>query len=313
MSNIRELAQLTSDLKVLYVEDDEQLQIETAQLFSNFFHDLTSASNGQKGLELYQDAIFAKKPFDIVISDIHMPVMNGIEMLGHIKRINRDQAAIVVSAHDDSNYLMEIINMGIDQFILKPLSLQNFLGVLQRVYHDLTQYREMLQKMEQEERSLEMMEHGVFRFQTPEDVDNLARVLSQVCPDPLRTMQGLLELLTNAVEHGNLGLSYDEKTVLVENMELEEEIENRLQQEKNLKKYGILKFYKSDSQIRLHIQDQGQGFDFKKYLSFDKNRIFDNHGRGIAMSKTQFFDDVHYIGCGNEVEALVKLGEKNLN
>ncbi len=307
MSSIRELAQQTADLRVLYVEDDEQLQIETTQLFSNFFENITPASNGQRGLELYQEAISRQEPFDIVISDIHMPVMNGIEMLRQIKKISREQAAIVVSAHDDSDYLMEIINLGIDQFILKPLSLQNFLGVLQRVHHDLTHYREMLKKMEQEERSLEMMEHGVFRFRTPQDVDNLARVLSQVCPDPLRTLQGLLELLTNAVEHGNLGLTYNEKTVLVEKMQLEQEIERRLLLEEQLHRYGTLKFYRSDREIRLHIQDEGNGFDFEKYLTFDQNRIFDNHGRGIAMSKLQFFDDLQYMGCGNEVEAIVKL------
>jgi hypothetical protein len=55
------------------------------------------------------------------------------------------------------------------------------------------------------------------------------------------------------------------------------------------------------------IKDQGDGFDFEKYLDMDPARAFDTHGRGIAMSRMLSFDSLDYRGCGNEVEVTVKV------
>ncbi len=124
-TTLKELAATLPDIRLLYVEDDESLRENTLQLLSNFFHQVDSAINGQEGLDKFEQG-----QYDIVISDLHMPVMDGIEMVRQIKELNSDQLVIITSAHDETDYLLKLIAMGVESFILKPLDLEQFLAVL---------------------------------------------------------------------------------------------------------------------------------------------------------------------------------------
>ncbi|MDF1879997.1 response regulator [Sulfurimonas sp. MAG313] len=119
------LKEITSELSLLYVEDDEPLRGETAKLFSHLFQDVDLAENGKVALDMYKD-----KDYDLVVTDIDMPIMDGLKLCQEIRTINPLQSIIVTSAHDDSSYLLELIDIGIDKFILKPLDMQKFLFTL---------------------------------------------------------------------------------------------------------------------------------------------------------------------------------------
>ena len=122
---LKELLEEVSDIHLLYVEDDEQLRENTIRLLSTFFPTIDSAVNGQEGLDKYQAG-----QYEIVISDLRMPVMDGVEMVKRIKELNNEQLVVITSAHDESNYLMELIRAGVESFILKPLDVDQFLSVL---------------------------------------------------------------------------------------------------------------------------------------------------------------------------------------
>ena len=124
-TNLKEIIAASKGLQVLYVEDDDRLREDTTQLLSTFFSSIETAVNGQEGLEQYKAG-----DFDIVISDLRMPIMDGIEMVKAIKAIKAEQCVIITSAHDESHYLMELINAGIDHFLLKPLDIKSFIAVL---------------------------------------------------------------------------------------------------------------------------------------------------------------------------------------
>ncbi|MDZ7819555.1 MAG: response regulator [Aliarcobacter sp.] len=96
------------------------------------------AVDGKDGFEKYLD--FYKehnKYFDLVLSDIKMPNMNGIELIKTIYKENLNQKVLVLSAHNESEYLMQLINLGIRQFILKPLDYNNFLDVVFKINKDI--------------------------------------------------------------------------------------------------------------------------------------------------------------------------------
>jgi anti-sigma regulatory factor (Ser/Thr protein kinase) len=116
---------------------------------------------------------------------------------------------------------------------------------------------------------------------------------------------GLSELLINAVEHGNLGISYDDKTLFNERGTWLEEVEKRLQQEANKNKFATLEFQRGDSEIKIVVKDQGSGFDWQPYLQMSADRAMDNHGRGIAMAGMISFSRVEYQGNGKVVLAFV--------
>ena len=120
-------------------------------------------------------------------------------------------------------------------------------------------------------------------------------------------LSGISELLINAIEHGNLNISYTEKSDLKKNGQWRNEIEHRLRQDEFKNKSAKVKYSKNKNSISITVTDQGMGFDWKKYMEFSPDRAFDCNGRGIAMSNALSFDQLLYNDCGNEVTAIVKI------
>lgn len=129
----------SSDLRVLYVEDDESLRNESYEIFKLLFKEVKVAVDGEDGLNHYR----FDGEFDLVITDIYMPKLNGVEMAREIKSINPAQPIVVISAHDDSNYLLDLINIGISHFILKPVETGKMLGVLLKVSKEIYNEKEL--------------------------------------------------------------------------------------------------------------------------------------------------------------------------
>jgi len=115
MLKIQELKNLTSDLNVLYVEDDASIQMGMEKYLKKFFASVTLASNGVEGLNLYK-----KESFDIVITDLSMPKMNGSDMIVKIREFDTDVSIIITTAYVESNYLIEAIRAHVDGYIIKP-------------------------------------------------------------------------------------------------------------------------------------------------------------------------------------------------
>lgn len=104
--------------KILYVEDEKQVQEELAEVIENFCDTLYRADDGYQGLDLYK-----KHNPDIVISDIRMPVMDGIKMCNAIRKFNKDAHIIFTTAFSDIDYFQEAIELQVDGYILKPINL----------------------------------------------------------------------------------------------------------------------------------------------------------------------------------------------
>lgn len=121
----------TKDLTLLLVEDYAPLRQDMAEVLEDFFKEVVVAQSATDALEIYQEYYKDHQTyFDLVISDIEMPVMNGVEFSRVLRELNKDQQIIIISAHTDSDYLLPLINMGVAQFITKPLEHDQFLNVL---------------------------------------------------------------------------------------------------------------------------------------------------------------------------------------
>ena len=117
------------DISILCVEDDpvnrNLLCIIIAQSFPDI--EIHSAENGSIGLDLYRE----KRPA-IVITDIRMPLLDGIQMAGKIKAINPETIIIVISAYSDTSYMLDAIEIGINYYVMKPLDHQRFISVIKK-------------------------------------------------------------------------------------------------------------------------------------------------------------------------------------
>ena len=128
------LHQKCKNLTVLFIEDYIPFQKKIASVLNDYFDCIQIASNGKEGFEKYQDFYQENEKFyDIVITDYNMPEFNGIELIKKIKQFKNEQIFIVISAHQDSEYLIEYINLGIVHFIPKPVGPEKLLQVLNKV------------------------------------------------------------------------------------------------------------------------------------------------------------------------------------
>ncbi len=131
MVNIEELLLYTSELTLLYVEDDPTIQERNCEIFSDFFHQVDLANNGKEGYARYERYYERTHTFyDLVITDIQMPTMDGIAMSQLIQKRHTHQMLIALSAHQDAHYLFELINMGITYFLPKPASTEALYDIL---------------------------------------------------------------------------------------------------------------------------------------------------------------------------------------
>jgi len=128
------LHQKCQNMTVLFVEDYIPLQKKIASILSDYFKHVQIASNGKEALEKYENFYETNRKFyNIVITDYEMPKLTGIELIKAIKKGNKEQTFIVLSAHQNPEYLIEYISLGISHFIPKPIGPNKLLEVLDKV------------------------------------------------------------------------------------------------------------------------------------------------------------------------------------
>jgi len=167
VSRLKEYGELYT---VLYVEDDEVIREQTQKFLGRFFKHVHIAVDGVLGLEAYQ-----KEKYDIVVSDINMPNMNGVEMIEKIKEIKEEQIILVTSAYNDSENLLRLINLNISRFVLKPFDSKKFLIMLYNIItelHNKTQIKKMSETLQQSSQMsqaiVDSIDIGLVTFQNNE-------------------------------------------------------------------------------------------------------------------------------------------------
>ena len=247
--------------------------------------------------------------FDVVILDRMMPGVNGLELLQRIRRhpVLQSVPVILQTAMAAREEIAEGVRAGAHYYLTKPFDGEMLRSVVATAVEDRRRYRQAMEGSELATRTFGLLHEAVFRFRDLAGARDLANLLANAFPEPRRVVIGLSELLVNAVEHGNLGISYADKGRLREADCWQEEVEARLRDPAHAHKEVLVHYRRDAERIRVTIRDQGQGFDWRAYLDMDPARAFDTHGRGIAMARLLSFDSLEYHGCGNEVEVMVRL------
>ena len=125
VSNLQALSEQTKELSVLYVEDEASVREQTRFVLEILFSRIDTASDGAEGWEKFQNF-----PYDILITDISMPKMDGLELSRRVKEKKPSQKVLIISAHNTTHHLLEAIDIGVDGFLLKPLELNKMITTL---------------------------------------------------------------------------------------------------------------------------------------------------------------------------------------
>jgi len=125
---IKEIVSYSKALNVLYVEDSKEIREQTFKMFNNFFQNITLAIDGKDGLEK-----FKTNNFDLIFSDLNMPVMNGIDMIKTIRESDNKVFIIVMSAENEFGFKDISKKYDIIDYIKKPIALDKFIKILYKI------------------------------------------------------------------------------------------------------------------------------------------------------------------------------------
>lgn len=299
---------MTHKVIELLVVDDEEFNRDILQeLLTDAGYLVTLAADGEEAWDIIESK---RHNFSAILLDRMMPRLDGMGLLSRIKA-SKQYAAIPVifqTAIDAPSDIAEGIKAGAFYYLIKPVNKEVLFAIVQSAVSTFNISDNLNIAFNQVEAKLtDLLLRSEYQLRTLPEARTLANALSGYYPQPQRVILGISELLINAVEHGNLGISYQEKSRLLQAGGWEEEIERRLSLPEHSDKRVRVELEHTPHEISLQVTDCGAGFDYRNYLEISPERAFDPNGRGIAMSKMMSFDTLEYLGKGNHLLAVVKI------
>jgi CheY-like chemotaxis protein len=289
----------------ILVVDDESYNLDIiAEFLRHRDYNLQFAMDGESAWQLIDRH---DSGFHALILDRLMPGMNGIDLLRCVKADPRfaDMPVIMQTSATEPGEVAEGLAAGAWYYLAKPFQRETLDSIVAAALEVRGNQRELSRLSQDMEDLLDMSRQLKFSFSTPAQARLLANTLSRLCPGGMAVSIGLTELALNAIEHGNLGIDYQQKGELLQQGRWQQEIEDRLRRPPFRDRRAQLTCVRHGDRIEFLIEDQGDGFDWHQYLEIDPKRAFDSHGRGIALARQLAFQSLDYRGRGNRVLAVV--------
>lgn len=184
-------------------------------------------------------------------------------------------------------------------FRLGPESPRQFLAsVISAAHQSYADRADLMRELDSRSSAIGLIVSGKFRLQTIKEAEHLTTMLALASPDSKLTALLLLELLVNAIEHGNLGIGFEEKGALLEAGTWTEAVEARLNDSAYAGRSVTVTFERESDHVRFVIEDEGQGFDWRPFVN-QECAGFSMNGRGIALASGMEGAQLTYEGRGN--------------
>ncbi|PZP85541.1 MAG: hypothetical protein DI582_05585 [Azospirillum brasilense] len=288
---------------ILLVDDDRTMVVMLEAQLKRQGFEVINAYGGEEGLRL---ARLHAERLDAIVLDRMMPDMDGLQVVRLLKQDAQLKRVPVImqTGSDSPEQVREGIDAGVFYYLAKPVQESVLQSVLAAALRERAQIRALTKQQMKQNISFKLVDTCRFHLRTLEEAESLAIFVANMFPDAARCVTGLAELLINAIEHGNLGIGYAEKTKLIDQGQWRNEIARRCQLPQYAQKRVEVLVQLKPEGVFVQITDEGEGFDWKSYLMIDPSRTMDNHGRGIAQANAQCFDLLRYNARGNQVLAV---------
>jgi DNA-binding response OmpR family regulator len=206
---------MESSKATILIVDDEPINIDTicAHLESDGF-DLVTATDGQQAMRLLESN---PSRYDVVILDRAMPGIDGMQVLGNIKENESTERIPVLmqTARDASQEVVEGLRAGAYYHLTRPYDGEVLKTVVRSAVNNRIHEKSLHESLRQGRRIFDLMSFGRFRMRDLHECNLVASQVAHLCPEPYRVVTGISELLINGLEHGNLGIGYEEKNHLI--------------------------------------------------------------------------------------------------
>ena len=287
--------------KVLLIDDEALVRDELGGLLEDEGYELTTASDGDEGL-----ARFRSEAPDMVITDVRMPRRDGLSVAMTIRQEAPKTPVTVITGHGNESMVLDALRAGVTDFIKKPVRFEDLSTALERMEAALRLARlevaELPPSVSVWERTW-IYKLGNELAAIPLFVDVLLRQADAVT-DPRTAAElsvALRELLINAIEHGNLELSYEDKSRALETGSLLRVVAERCERPGMADRSATVHVLRRGTNLTIRIRDEGPGFNWRSLPDpTDPSHLLADHGRGVLLARLSV-DSLTYNETGNEV------------
>ena len=289
-------------VKLLLIDDEQLVRDELGGILRDEGYDVITGSDGLEGL-----ALFRSEHPDMVITDIRMPKLDGLSVAMTIKDEAPEVPITVVTGHGTESMAIEALRAGVTDFIKKPVRLEDLSGALARMEATRQlgtphEQRGMPASVEEVERVWKYRLHNELEV-IPEFVDGLlGLVAGGMAPQSITELNiALRELIINAMEHGNLGISFEDKSQALEEGALPDLLQRRSAMPAYEGRQVTITASRLKKVVYVQIADMGGGFDWHVLTdSTDPAHLLSSHGRGVLLARMSV-DALSFNEKGNQV------------
>jgi sigma-B regulation protein RsbU (phosphoserine phosphatase) len=282
---------------VLVVDDEEPLRSLLTRLLVREGFRAFSATDGEEAIRVFRE----QSPL-VVVSDIRMPRMDGLTMLTEIRKMDRGAAVILMTGQGNEEILLSALRGGATNFFKKPFSNRELIDEIRRVVSF---------RLEAERSSFfcPYATEETKSFVLPAGAAGYYSIINQITlqlptlvqqEDILNLTIGIEEMITNAIEHGSLGISFEEKSRAIKEGKLADLVSQRTEEARRAGRRVFITSRLSATLFEVTVRDEGAGFDWRKLPAVAPENLLAYNGRGIFLTKI-YFDDVQYNESGNQV------------
>jgi DNA-binding response OmpR family regulator len=291
--------------KILIIDDEKPVRDVLDIALSEEGYDSLQAQSGEQGIDLFRTS----EP-DIVITDVMMPGIDGIEVTKRMRKQRDDIDVVVMSGFGTEELVINALRAGASNYIKKPIVFDELFKILDDIIfkrENRKRYEILKDIVEREQKTL-LIGNDVSRVWGAVN-QVLFNVQASVDHSSLEGMCiGLYELLINAIEHGNLGITFQDKSDALQNSTYPELLQNRMLEADREGKVVRIECDYTPTAMSIVISDQGAGFDLDTLPDMkDAGSMLLDHGRGILLANL-FYDSVDYDEPGNCVRISKSLG-----
>lgn len=290
----------------LLIVDDEPDNLDLLEgMLARSPYQLVRAESGREAIDHLEQN---PEGFDAVLLDRMMPGMDGIEVLRRMKEHPRLQSLPVIlqTAAGSPVQVAQGLEAGAHYYLVKPFDRAQLVPIVEGAVANYRTIRTMTKRL-LSSAALGLIVQGDFRYSTIDEARELATFLARASGDPSPVAFGLFELLSNAIEHGCLGIGYEAKKAALRRGDYERVLEERMQACPATRRHATVRIDRDDEKVSYTISDPGDGFDPDAYLRQDTQRLTDPNGRGIQVAKELSFDGLDFLDGGRTVRASVAL------
>lgn len=293
-----------NETRILLVDDDRFSLVALEALLSSLGYRTETAGDGAEAFAMLRED---PKRADLVITDRMMPIMDGLALIRRLKR-EPSTSGIPVILLTGSEVAADVaagLDAGAFYYLTKPPSAALVRSVVGSAQKEVDRQRNVVSQLAVHQAAFGNVAVLRMVLSRPQEVEGVCSLLASLHPEPQTIIQGIYELVQNAVEHGVLRLGLQNKAALLAAGRWQDELAGRSRDPAY--RGGVeATMIRRDDHLVLSVRDDGPGFDWRPFLTADPSRASALNGRGISRANNYTFSKLTYNEAGNEVVGIIQ-------